>query len=472
MNMHYAALGLEEGASEQDIKRAYFQLVRQHSPEKDPEGFRKIREAYEALRSKSDEDENAVHVSFNTVNDGFANCMWQQILEAEQTEDYEFARDMAEDAMRYFPADERFSYCASRFNRYCGNAGKAVKAAKKLVKLNPEKPAFQRELALANYDRGYYRQAKPAFERAWELGVRDMEFISSYAFNCESAGQTARGLQILLEQMHRPLSKPTEEKLSGHMNVWICLQNFAANMESDDFPYDEVYTDIRDVMEKYPRLAADHVSSLAETVYMIATTHDGGIRETESALFHQMEKLSSTDREREVIKLFTGRLLDQQDPTEDARFNEDFTDWIVLETAAGLLIDQQEMKFMRVNMFLIQLEDPTEALRQFEILEREYPSCYDKFKHLAEELRSAEDIDALRGFYLEKHDRMLKNFESSYYYEKFPQRAMERHDNARLVYSAQDNTPYVRETKKIGRNDPCPCGSGKKYKNCCLKKGA
>lgn len=23
---------------------------------------------------------------------------------------------------------------------------------------------------------------------------------------------------------------------------------------------------------------------------------------------------------------------------------------------------------------------------------------------------------------------------------------------------------------KIGRNDPCPCGSGKKYKNCCLKK--
>ena len=22
---------------------------------------------------------------------------------------------------------------------------------------------------------------------------------------------------------------------------------------------------------------------------------------------------------------------------------------------------------------------------------------------------------------------------------------------------------------KVGRNDPCPCGSGKKYKNCCLK---
>ena len=29
------------------------------------------------------------------------------------------------------------------------------------------------------------------------------------------------------------------------------------------------------------------------------------------------------------------------------------------------------------------------------------------------------------------------------------------------------NTTVVRSTPKVGRNDPCPCGSGKKYKNCC-----
>ena len=27
--------------------------------------------------------------------------------------------------------------------------------------------------------------------------------------------------------------------------------------------------------------------------------------------------------------------------------------------------------------------------------------------------------------------------------------------------------PVVRESPKVGRNDPCPCGSGKKYKKCC-----
>ena len=30
------------------------------------------------------------------------------------------------------------------------------------------------------------------------------------------------------------------------------------------------------------------------------------------------------------------------------------------------------------------------------------------------------------------------------------------------------NKPIVK-TKQVGRNDPCPCGSGKKYKNCCGK---
>lgn len=32
------------------------------------------------------------------------------------------------------------------------------------------------------------------------------------------------------------------------------------------------------------------------------------------------------------------------------------------------------------------------------------------------------------------------------------------------------NVPYTKSESKINRNDPCPCGSGKKYKKCCLGK--
>ena len=50
--------------------------------------------------------------------------------------------------------------------------------------------------------------------------------------------------------------------------------------------------------------------------------------------------------------------------------------------------------------------------------------------------------------------------------------------NARAIHAywlqrREDFNPSVatmrRETPRIGRNDPCPCGSGKKYKKCCLQ---
>jgi preprotein translocase subunit SecA len=41
------------------------------------------------------------------------------------------------------------------------------------------------------------------------------------------------------------------------------------------------------------------------------------------------------------------------------------------------------------------------------------------------------------------------------------------HNNAQIP-----NQPYRRPEPRIGRNDMCPCGSGKKYKYCCLGKSS
>ncbi|MGQ0525498.1 MAG: SEC-C metal-binding domain-containing protein [Betaproteobacteria bacterium] len=37
------------------------------------------------------------------------------------------------------------------------------------------------------------------------------------------------------------------------------------------------------------------------------------------------------------------------------------------------------------------------------------------------------------------------------------------------LFAEEPIAPHFRKTPKIGRNDPCPCGSGKKYKKCCLR---
>ncbi len=50
-NDPYAVLGLPRGATAHEIKRAYFALVREHSPEEHPDTFKLIRAAYEKLRT-------------------------------------------------------------------------------------------------------------------------------------------------------------------------------------------------------------------------------------------------------------------------------------------------------------------------------------------------------------------------------------------------------------------------------------
>lgn len=40
-------------------------------------------------------------------------------------------------------------------------------------------------------------------------------------------------------------------------------------------------------------------------------------------------------------------------------------------------------------------------------------------------------------------------------------------EQKRLYTEQKQSTTIRREAAKVGRNDPCPCGSGKKYKKCC-----
>ena len=53
--------------------------------------------------------------------------------------------------------------------------------------------------------------------------------------------------------------------------------------------------------------------------------------------------------------------------------------------------------------------------------------------------------------------------------EAFQRRKRRELEQARMA-GAGDRQPVqqvVRSGAKVGRNDPCPCGSGKKYKKCC-----
>ncbi len=65
----------------------------------------------------------------------------------------------------------------------------------------------------------------------------------------------------------------------------------------------------------------------------------------------------------------------------------------------------------------------------------------------------------------------LKRLKSHY---KLFKEIVESKENKSRNFSYRNylsDKPINTKSQKIGRNEPCPCGSGKKYKNCCLGGG-
>ena len=89
--------------------------------------------------------------------------------------------------------------------------------------------------------------------------------------------------------------------------------------------------------------------------------------------------------------------------------------------------------------------------------------------NMFEALRTRIEEETIRFLYLfepisrEEHDAREREREEA------RRRLEQEQKQQNLVYSAGTDAPVVsarREMAKVGRNDPCPCGSGKKYKKC------
>ncbi|MDY0097029.1 MAG: SEC-C metal-binding domain-containing protein [Candidatus Dojkabacteria bacterium] len=145
------------------------------------------------------------------------------------------------------------------------------------------------------------------------------------------------------------------------------------------------------------------------------------------------------------------------------------------------------------HIYMISIE-PIRELSKVLILQsidRYWMEHLDNMQDLREgiSLRNLAQRDPLveyknEGFRL--FDTMLRSIDENVVSRFFKVRVVRREDQLRApiqtqkeeVKSLTDNRPgqvskqstVKRSSKKVGRNDPCPCGSGKKYKKCCYPK--
>lgn len=67
-------------------------------------------------------------------------------------------------------------------------------------------------------------------------------------------------------------------------------------------------------------------------------------------------------------------------------------------------------------------------------------------------------------------ERLYKNMvaaKADWLYELPQWKEIFSEEELKKFYKEQKESTTIRKPKKIGRNDQCPCGSGKKYKKCC-----
>ena len=78
-----------------------------------------------------------------------------------------------------------------------------------------------------------------------------------------------------------------------------------------------------------------------------------------------------------------------------------------------------------------------------------------------------EDTHVSLAFDKEKLYKNMVDAKADWLYELPQWKEIFSEDKLKALYKEQKNSGTIRKGKKVGRNDPCPCGSGKKYKHCC-----
>ena len=81
-----------------------------------------------------------------------------------------------------------------------------------------------------------------------------------------------------------------------------------------------------------------------------------------------------------------------------------------------------------------------------------------------------ENTEVNLGYDLETLYKNMVDAKADWLYELPQWNSIFSEEKRKELYLEQKKSGIVEKGPKIGRNDPCPCGSGKKYKHCCGRK--
>ena len=445
---YYRILEIPRNAEKQDIKKAYFRLVRKYPPERRPRDFKKIREAYEVLIDDHTRKE------YDSVNNlpKIVQLYFQDGKKALEEDDPERAIQLLEKVIRVYPDFTVVNSLLGDAYMQNGNSGKAVRIYEKLVSREPDNASFAGKLANACMERGFRKKAIETYETAISLDEDNLSYWDGLiechikAKEWEQVDETAQraidvskrkewdSLPIYMTLIQVDIMKQRWDELDARLNE---MKEAA-----------RIYTDDKESMGWYlGRLARllqevgrnETAASLIDAAYTMSP-EDEDVKQLYDDIRTENRYRRGIDKLRES-PFYPDELADMLELQLEKNQDEDWEE-----------IDEHNEFVMEANIVF----DLIPSRKYVRKLKEEYPELYQLKAAFFNRVLNLVQTRRLEQEYEKKLKIMAK---------RFPDRFADEEEEEEEWYQTQE--PIRREGPKIGRNDPCPCGSGKKYKKCC-----
>ena len=457
-------LGLAPGASQQEIKRAYFRLVRTFPPEKEPEQFQLIRHAYEALKEAPPPEESAAQQDFPVPEDLTVRIMAKTASVFAQSGDVKNAAHYLNEALELAPDDP---YLLLRLARLYYQAGKPRKAAKTAQQLEKAAPQCAEAYALAAtgfFESGWYKKAYPEFQRAYSLGLRIYDFVMDYASAAASNGDLPAARRLWTELLRD--TKWDRDNIDGAYYIYC---NLAEQCPPEEAAVLALLEDYEQFTLSHKRLIKEpnddyHLPAMLVWSEQEEVLSSYAVYRKIDSLLVMWSKLLSVwaDGMQENRYILLGVALSQDAALHGRMWGE----YLALRRLLPPQEDPRAEQILRLDYELRFMKRKEESRKEAALIREKYPFFDEQLGAEIDGLLA----DGNEGRYERKKREYAKLTGSSRggrFYEEYPEERVA----PRGVLVHDDSAPFVRQEKKAGRNDPCPCGSGKKFKKCCIGKG-
>jgi len=165
----YERLGITENASDSVIKSSFFELVRQYPPERRPDEYGKLREAYDTLIHSVSRSEYDASLTYGAE----IKYLEEQISEAFEDEDDNTAQKLLKRLVNLAPGVAIYRNRLGLTFLHTEDHTSAQRQFAKALEIDPSNPVYMLNKGIALRKLGDFREAEECFRISWNLDPKD-----------------------------------------------------------------------------------------------------------------------------------------------------------------------------------------------------------------------------------------------------------------------------------------------------------